>query len=234
MSSGAASSLCATIRLRLVAHLVGRPGDRLAADGQRARAVGVQAERARCAVSPWMTSTLSGVDAEPVGDDLGEAGLVALAVRRGAGVDGHRAGRVHAHDRGLAAAAPAGRQPLGPSDARRRRGRRSPRRWRSRCRGSLPARAARACSRRNASTSTCSSSLSSDAVVVAGVVDEPDAPSRPGILRRDEVLPPQLEPVHAELGGELVHHHLDQVGAPPGRPGAADRVGGELVREHAR
>ena len=54
------------------------------------------------------------VDAEAVGDDLGEARLEALAVRRGAGVDRHRAGRVHAHgaDSQKPACMP---KPLGPT-----------------------------------------------------------------------------------------------------------------------
>ena len=48
----------------------------------------------------------------------------------------------------------------------------------------------------------------------------------------DEVPPPDLDRVHPELGGELVHHHLDAVrDLRPAR--AADRVGRELVGEHA-
>ena len=53
------------------------------------------------------------------------------------------------------------------------------------------------------------------------------------LLLGDEVLAPQLERVHAELAGELVHGQLDPVGGlGPAR--AADRVGGHLVGEDAR
>jgi hypothetical protein len=67
-------------RLRLVGDLVRRAGGRLAADGERARSVRVQAERAglRVAVDDL---DLRGIDPETIGDDLREAGLVALAVR---------------------------------------------------------------------------------------------------------------------------------------------------------
>ena len=47
--------------LGLVDHLHGRAGDRLAADGQRARAVGAEARTGPVPVSPWTTSTMSGV-----------------------------------------------------------------------------------------------------------------------------------------------------------------------------
>ena len=90
--------------LGLVGHLVGGARHRLAADGQRARAVGAHAERALGGVAVDDLD-LGRVDAEPVGHDLREAGLVALAVRRAAGVGGDRARRVHAHDRRLPEAA---------------------------------------------------------------------------------------------------------------------------------
>jgi hypothetical protein len=48
----------------------------------------------------------------------------------------------------------------------------------------------------------------------------------------DEVPPPQLERVHAELLGQRVHRQLDEVGGL-GPPGTANRVGRELVGEHA-
>ena len=65
------------------------------------------------------------------------------------------------------------------------------------------------------------------AVVVAGVVDHADRDLGREVLRGDEVLPPHLERVHAELGGGLVEHRLDHVGRlGPAR--AADRVGGNL------
>ena len=86
--------------LGLVDQLHGRAGDRLAADGQRARAVGAEAERAGAGVAVDDVDHV-GRDPEPVGDDLRERRVQALAVRRGARVDGRRAGRVHAHERGL-------------------------------------------------------------------------------------------------------------------------------------
>ena len=48
---------------------------------------------------------------------------------------------------------------------------------------------------------------------------------------RDEVLAPELEPIHPELVRQLVHADLDQVRGL-GPAGAADGVGGELVRVH--
>ena len=71
------------------------------------------------------------------------------------------------------------------------------------------------------------------ALVVAGVVEDPERRLERELIARDEVLPPQLEPVHAELVGEPVHHQLDPVGGLRAAR-AADRVGGHLVREHAR
>ena len=71
------------------------------------------------------------------------------------------------------------------------------------------------------------------AVVVARVVHDPERRLERELLSLDEVLPPQLEPVHAELVGEPVHHQLDPVGGL-GASRAADRVRGHLVREHAR
>ena len=213
----------------LVDDLVGRPHDRLAADRQRARAVGVLAEGAGRGVAVHDLDLIRR-DPEPVGDDLGEAGLVALAVRRRAGVGGHRAGRVDAHDRRLEVAAlhaPDGRA----EHARRRQaadlhvggeaeaavdatlaqlGLLAPERLHVHVREQLVERA----------------------LVVAGVVDHPVHQLGREAVGGDEVLPPQLERVHAELRGELVHHRLDDVDAlRPAR--AADRVGRELVREHA-
>jgi hypothetical protein len=70
------------------------------------------------------------------------------------------------------------------------------------------------------------------AVVVAGVVDDADRHLGREVLLRDEVLPPQLERVHPQLGRELLDHHLDQVRGL-GPAGAAGGVGGHLVREDA-
>ena len=49
-------------------------------------------------MSPWKTLTSSGSTPELGGDDLGEGGLLALAVRRGADEDVHLAARVEAED----------------------------------------------------------------------------------------------------------------------------------------
>ncbi len=173
---------------------------------------------------------LSGVDAQPVGDDLGERGVEALAVRRGAAVDGHRARRVHAHDARTRRSPPAGRRRPGRRRARAP-GRRSPSRWRTRSRGRCP------CSRSSPARAErveveVLEQLVERAVVVAGVVDDPDRDLGGEVLLGDEVLPPQLERVHAQLVGQLLDHHLDQVGRL-GPAGAAGGVGGHLVGEHA-
>ena len=70
--------------LRLVGDLVGRQRHRLAAHRQRARAVGAHSERAGARVAVDHLD-MDRIDADPVRDDLREAGLVALAVRRAAG-----------------------------------------------------------------------------------------------------------------------------------------------------
>src|ERR687897_808097 len=70
------------------------------------------------------------------------------------------------------------------------------------------------------------------AVVVARVVDDAERGLERELLLGDEVLAPQLQPVHAELVGEPVHAQLDPVrGLRP--PCAADRVSEHLVCEDA-
>ena len=54
-------------------------------------------------------------------------------------------------------------------------------------------------------------------LVVTGVVDDADRGLVAVGERRDEVLAPQLQRVHPQLVGELVHHDLDQWVAS-GRP----------------
>ena len=77
----------------LVDHLVGRRLDqRHAADGQRARAVGVHALGRDLGVAVQHLDVLER-DAEPVGDDLAPRRLVALAVRRRPGDHLDLAGR---------------------------------------------------------------------------------------------------------------------------------------------
>src|SRR6266545_3712168 len=64
-------------------------------------------------------------------------------------------------------------------------------------------------------------------VVVARVVGDADGRLVPGGERRDEVLAPDLQAVHAQLLCELVHGDLDEMGRlRPARP--ADRIRGEL------
>ena len=170
---------------------------------------------------------LLGVDPHPVGHDLGEGRLQALAVRRRARVDAHRAGHVDAHQGGLHQAGldaeparardPGGREaadlgPGGEADAAEL------------AVGGPPALGLRV---------EVLEQLRQRALVVAGVVDHPDGGLGREVLGRDEVLPPDLEPVHAQLVGELVDHDLDVVGGL-GPPGAADRVRGHLVGHHAR
>jgi hypothetical protein len=68
-------------------------------------------------------------------------------------------------------------------------------------------------------------------LVVTGVVGDADRRLVRLAERRDEVLAPYLHGVHPELGRELVHRDLDQVGRlGPAR--STDRVRGELVRHH--
>src|SRR5256714_12072638 len=91
---------------------------RLPSAGRGPRAVGARARRAGGGV-PVDALDLRGVDTQAVGDDLGEARLVALAVRRGAGEGRHAAARVDAHDSALPAAA-LDADPVRADDARRR------------------------------------------------------------------------------------------------------------------
>ena len=219
-------------RFALSCTLLRRAHDRLAADRQRARAVGVPAPRALVGVA---------VDARPR-----SAGR-SRGCRR-------RSGRSSCRAPGRAATCPCRRSPspvgvtrtfadsqkaawrptpCGPTarDGRQAAhldvGREADAAVDALAAQLAPARA------RNSSRSKCSSSLSSAPCVVAGVVEDAERRLERELVARDEVLAPQLEPVHAELVGEPVHHQLDPVGGL--RPaGAADRVGGHLVGEHAR
>ena len=89
--------------LGLVDDLVGRLHQRLAADHQRPRAVGVEALVRDLGVAVQHLDVLER-HAEPVGDDLAERRLVALAVRARAGDDLDLAGGQHPHARVLPAA----------------------------------------------------------------------------------------------------------------------------------
>jgi hypothetical protein len=73
--------------LALVDDLVAGLGEGRAADRQRARAVGAHAEGDLAGVAVHDLDVLEG-HAEGLGDELGEGGLVALAVAVAAGEDG--------------------------------------------------------------------------------------------------------------------------------------------------
>ena len=182
-------------------------------------------------MSEWSTSTSSGWDAEPVGDDHRPRCLVALTVRRRARDHLHLRGRHHA-DRGRFPAAgrvvergehPARRQAAhldvgrdpdaemaggagGPALSPARRGPRPP--SRSRAPGE----------RR---------------LVVAAVEHEPGRRRVRELVGRDVVAPADLCGVDADLAGERVHGPLDRVRClwPPC---AAVGVGRRLGREDRR
>ena len=68
-------------------------------------------------------------------------------------------------------------------------------------------------------------------LVVTRVVDGPVNVLGREVFLRDEVPPPDLEPVEPQFGCDLIDHDLDQV-CGLGTPGAADRIGRIRVREH--
>ena len=145
MSASEASSRCAAIFLPLAIDLVDRLDDRRC---RRPRASA--SRRCPCRTGSWRCrratiSTLLDRDAEPVGDELGEGRLVALAVAVRAGEDGDAAGRMDPHLGRSRRARRARRARRRPPRARCRRPRY---RWRCRCRAACRARAA---SRRRAS-----------------------------------------------------------------------------------
>ena len=84
--------------LGLGLDLVERLDDRRHADRARARAVGAHAELHLVGVAVDDRDVVDR-DAEPIGDELGEGRLVALAVGVRAGEDFDRAGRIDAHFR---------------------------------------------------------------------------------------------------------------------------------------
>ena len=196
MSSGAASSWWATILLAPC-----RPPSRSRGRSTRRRRPASASRRCRGRTGRCRCRRadvdLVGRDAQPVGDDLGERGVEPLAVRRGAGVDGHAARRVHAHDRGLVEA----RLQADAARADHARGREAA--------DLHPGGEADAAVLALASQLLLLGAERVDvdvleqlverAVVVAGVVDDADRHLGREVLLRDEVLPPQLERVHAQL-----------------------------------
>jgi hypothetical protein len=179
-------------------------------------------------VSPWTTSTFSASTPRRSATIWAKLVSEALAVRRGAGVDGHRPGGVDADLSGLEVAAlhaPA----VGAERPRRAEaadldvGREA------------DAAVDAAASELLLLAAKCVQvehlqAAVERAVVVARVVDEA-VRALVGELP-DEVLAPQLEAIHAQLVGELVHGDLDEV-RRLGPPGPADRVRAHLVREDA-
>ena len=230
MSSGDASSSAAQIRFAFSWTRSAAAGDRFAPTASE-RDPYVPQPHGPALVSPWTTSTLAGIDPEPVGRDLRVAGVETLSVRRCARVHGRRAGRVHADRRRLEE----GRlqaDALRPDRRATARGRRPRCRWRGRRRGRRPRRAAAParCGRRRgpgrpASCRACPRSRPSRRRCRAG--------SRTGraslgmkFLRRIST------GSEADLEREAVHHHLDPVGhLRAARPRIASV--GELVREDA-
>ena len=217
-------------RLGLLDHLVGGPDQRLAADHQRARAVGVAAlgRRPGCrraaprrprTATPSRSATiwLNAVSwpwpcGAGAGDDLDLAGRRASARSRA------------------------------PSRRRRSRASRAPGdgarphisvnvetpmpSWTG-----SPASRRRFCSARSSSYPNISLALRGGGLVVAGVVLQPGHRGERELLVLDPVLLADLERVDADLGGELVHHPLDGV-RRLGPAGAAVGVGPGLVGEH--
>ena len=231
MSSGAASSSAAQIRFafswtRSAARAIASPPDR-----ERARAVGAPAPRALVGVAVDHLDARR-VDPEPVGGDLRVAGVEALAVRGGAR---SRRSPSRSGARGPSPTRrrpPAGRRPAGRPRATAP-GRRPRCRSRGRRRGARPRPRSSSCSARKPSRSSVARASCRACPRSRPSRRRSRAGSRTGTASlADEVLAPDLDRVGADLEREPVHHHLDPVGHL--RPsGAADRVGGELVREHA-
>ena len=95
------------------------------------------------------------------------------------------------------------------------------------------ARAARCCSRAQLVVAEQLQGLGRRGLVVARVVLQPGHRGERELLVLDPVLLAQLQRVHAQLGGQLVHDPLDgERGLRPA--GAAVGVGGHLGGEHAR
>ena len=168
-------------------------------------------------------------DAELVGDDLRPRRLVALAVRRRAGHDLHRAERLEADRRAVPAADGIADR---AEDARRREAAHLV--VRREADADLLRVAARAARRPGPFLIASRSSSSSGRVERRVVVARVDRQARRHRVREllDEVLAAKLDRIHPELGRQSVHRPLEDVGRL-GPPGSAVRVGRRRVREDA-
>ena len=180
-------------------------------------------------VSPWRISTSSNGDAEPVGDDLAERRLVALAVGARAGHDLDLAGGEHPHPGVLPAAGavveaaehPRGREAAHLGERRDAEAELDP----------VAGVAAPLLLGAQLVVAEHGHRLLGGGLVVAGVVLQAGHRGERELLVLDPVLLADLHRVDADLGGQLVHQPLDRVRRL--RPaGAAVGVGPGLVGEH--
>ena len=199
--------------LALGDDLVQRLDDRGAAHGEAATAVGAHAEQHLAGVAMLDRDVLER-DAQLVGHDLRERGLVALAMAVAAGEDGDLAGGMHAH---LAGLEQAGARAQGAGDAR----------WRDAA-GLDVGRVAEAALQALGRAGRLARFEAGDVgeldrarhrrLVVAGVVGQADR-RRVG-EGLDEVAPAQLGRVDAQLARRGLDDALDRVGGL-GSAGAA-------------
>ena len=200
--------------LRLVDHLVHRLDDGRAADRERARAVGAHAERDLGGVAVDDLDVLDR-DAEAVGDELGERRLVALAVAVRAGEHRHAAGRV---DADLARLESPARAPSAPATLLTARCRRPRCSWRCRCRAACRAPWLPPCGRRSPGSRSGPAPDPGSSRTVAAVVLQRHRRLVGHGRGRDEVAPPQLGLVDAQLARRVLDDALDQVAVASGRP----------------
>ena len=212
----------------LLDDLVDGLDQRLAADDEGARAVGVQALGRDLGVAVQDLDVLEG-DAQPVGDDLAEGRLVALPVRGGAGDDLDRAGGEHP-DAGVLPAAGAvvelAQHPRRCEPAHLGEGRDPD--------AELDPVTGLAALLLLGAQLVVAEHLPGPLgglLVVPGVVLQPSHRGEGELVGVDPVAPADLDRVLAELGGQLVHQPLDGEGGL-GTAGAAVGVGPGLVGQH--
>ena len=215
-------------RLGLLDHLVGGPDQRLATDDQRPRAVGVEALGRDLGVAVQHLDVLER-DAEPVGDDLAERRLVALAVRGGAGDDLDLAGGQHPHARVLPAAGAVVERAEHPG--RRQAAHLGERRDADAELDRVAGLAALLLLGPQLVVPEHLLGPRGRGLVVAGVVLHAGDRGERELVVLDPVLLADRERVDADLDGELVHQPLDGV-RRLGPAGAAVGVGPGLVGEH--